>query len=110
MSDIRKVALALPGARESPYAGVNFKVGKKSFVTWWAKTDQWIFKLPHAHQDILFEVRPEIFQPYRCGAMLWSFVDVPALAPKDARALVVEAWTTIVPKRVSKAYFEGAAA
>ena len=107
MSDIRKAALRLPGAAESEvFGGPWFQVGKKGFVLYWAKGDRWIFKLPKPRQEFLFEVRPEVFQPYRAGAMLWSYVDIKALTRTEASSLVTEAWATIVPKKVSKAYVQ----
>lgn len=108
LSDIRKAALALPGAREVEWYGKpGFNVGKKTFVCYWGREERWIFKLPHAKQELLFEVRPEVFQPFRAGAMLWSYVDIDALGAREVRELVTEAWTTIVPKKISKPYLAG---
>jgi hypothetical protein len=101
LADIRRVALSLPGASEGDYGGPRFQVGKKAFAHYWVRDDAWIFKLPHARQELLFEVRPETFRPFRAGAMVWSYVDVPALSKAEARLLATEAWSTIVPKKVS---------
>jgi hypothetical protein len=107
LSDIRKAALALPGAAEVEWYGQpGFNVGKKTFVCCWGREGRWIFKLPHAHQDLLFEVRPDVFQPFRAGAMAWAYVDIAALSVKEARDLVTEAWTTIVPRKISKPFLE----
>jgi hypothetical protein len=107
LSDIRKAALALPGAREVMWHGKpGFNVGKKTFACSWGREERWIFKLPHAHQELLFEVRPEVFQPFRAGAMVWSYVDIDALTAKEVRELVTEAWTTIAPKKISKPFLE----
>jgi len=104
---VRKTALALPGASEVDWYGQpGFNVGKKTFVCCWGKEARWIFKLPAAHQDLLFEVRADVFQPMRTGAMLWSYVEIAALAPKEAKQFVTEAWTTVVPKRISRPYLE----
>lgn len=101
LAQIREAALSLPGASEGDYGGPRFQVGKRAFIHYWARDDAWIFKLPHARQELLFEVRPEMFRPFRAGAMLWSYVDVAALARPEARRLTTEAWSTIVPKKVS---------
>jgi hypothetical protein len=105
LSDIRKAALALPGAAEVEWYGQpGFNVGKKTFVCCWGAERRWIFKLPRAHQDLLFEVRPDVFQPFRAGAMIWAYVDLKALTAKEARLLAIEAWSTIVPKKISRPY------
>lgn len=104
LADIRCAALALPGASETAYGGARFGVGKKAFVHYWAKEDGYVFKLPRARMDMLFEVQPDVFRPYRSGAMLWSWVEVGKLTRGEAAALVTEAWTTIVPRSVSAPY------
>ncbi len=108
LADIRRFALALPGASETSYGGARFGVGRKAFVHYWAKEDDYLFKLPRARQDILFEVRPEIFRPYRSGAMVWSWVAVPKLARAEAQLLVTQAWTTVAPRGLSRPYLDGA--
>ncbi len=108
LADIRRFALALPGAVEIAYGGARFAVGKKAFVHYWAQEDGFIFKLPHAHQELLFEVRPETFRPYQSGAMRWSWVDVAQLDRGEAKSLVTEAWSTLVPKKLSAALLAGA--
>ena len=101
-ADIRRFALALPEAHEiQDRHGLWFNVGKRTFVLQRASDERWIFKLPRPRQDFLFEVRPEIFTPYRAGGLLWSYVDIAALSRAEANALVTEAWTTVVPKKLS---------
>lgn len=105
LADIRKAALALPGAREVEWYGApGFNVGKKTFVCAWAREQRWIFKLPKPQQELLFEVRPDVFQPYRAGAMLWSYVAIEKLTRPEAATYVTEAWTTVVSKKVSRAH------
>ena len=67
-----------------------------------------IMKLASAHQELLFEARPDVFQPMIAGALRWSFVEIEALEPDEAVELVREAWAQSVPKKVSRAYFDGA--
>lgn len=107
LADIRRAALALPGSVEVAWYGKpGFNVGKKTFVCAWGPQERWIFKLPKPRQELLFEVRPEVFAPYRAGAMLWSFVDIAALTKAEAKQFVTEAWTTVVPKKISKPFLE----
>lgn len=105
LADIRRAALALPGAREVEWYGApGFNVGKKTFVCAWGREQRWIFKLPKPHQELLFEVRPEVFQPFRSGAMLWSYVAIEELTRAEAATLVTEAWSEVVPKKIARAY------
>jgi len=105
LADIRRAALALPGAHEEQsHGGSWFNVGKKTFVLWWQPHGRWIFKLSKPRQELLFEARPDVFQPYRAGAMRWSYVDIEPLTSAEIDSLVTDAWTTIVPKTVSKAH------
>ena len=93
--------MALPLVRESDMLGEPaFKVGKKGFVHAWKGGV--FMKLDKGHQELLFEVRPEVFKPMVAGAMRWSWVDIEALAPDELAALVREAWTMVVPRQVSR--------
>lgn len=104
-ADIRRAALALPGAVEiASHGGPWFNVGKRTFVLFWGPHQRWIFKLPKPRQEFFFEVRPEVFQPYRAGSILWSYVAIEALTRKEAAGLVQEAWTTVAPKRIARSY------
>ena len=110
LADVRKIALALPGAVElNDHAGNWFNVGTKTFVVYGFPSKRWLFKLPKPRQELLFEARPEIFQPYRAGAMLWSYVDIAQLTRAEVVDFVTDAWTTIVPRKVAHAYLAGRA-
>lgn len=105
LADIRRAALKLPGAVElNDHGGNWFNVGSKTFVLYGFPSKRWIFKLPKPRQELLFEARPDVFQPFRMGAMLWSYVDIEALGRDEIESLVTDAWTTIVPKKVWSAY------
>jgi hypothetical protein len=103
LADIRAVALALPGAREVDWHGEPFfQVGSKSFVHRW--NGGVFMKLDKDHQELLFEARPEVFTPMIVGSMRWSRVEIAALDADELAELVREAWTMVVPKKVSRAY------
>ena len=107
IEDVRRIALALPGAVELQDHGGNwFNVGKKTFVLFGFPSARWIFKLPKPRQELLIEARPDVFHPFRMGAMLWSYVDVDALEVDEIKSLVTDAWTTIVSKKVAREYLE----
>ncbi|MBI1340841.1 hypothetical protein GC169_11640 [bacterium] len=104
-ADVRRVALALPEAVEVMYRGGPwFNVGKKTFVLFWGPHARWIFKLPKPRQALLFEARSDVFEPYRAGALVWSYVDIEVLSPEEVEDLVTDAWTTIVPRTTARAY------
>ena len=95
----------MPGVREVDWHGEPFfQVGPKTLVC--GVAGEVVMKLSSAHQELLFEARPEVFRPFVTGAMRWAFVDIAALDLDEARELVCEAWTQIVPKKVSRAYFD----
>jgi len=102
IADLRRLALALPGAHEVAYKGDPwFNVGKKTFALF---TDgRAILKLDRAHQELLFEIRPETFQPCKVATVHWSYVQLADLDEAELTALLREAWTGIVPKKVSRA-------
>lgn len=83
-----------------------FNVGKKSFALVW--NDRVVLKLDTAHQELLFEIRPETFQPCRVATGHWSFVELGHLDEAELAALVREAWARVVPKKVSRPVLEAA--
>jgi hypothetical protein len=101
--DIRAVAIGLPGVREVDWKGDRlFVVGAKGFVQ--TTRGRVIMKLDKHHQELLFEARPEVFSLFSAGALRWSWVELEALGADEVGELVREAWTTVVPKKVSRAY------
>ena len=83
-----------------------FQVGKKSFALQW--NNRVVLKLDKAHQELLFEVRPETFQKCPVASVYWSYVVLEDLDNDELAALVREAWTMVVPKRVSRPILEAA--
>lgn len=106
-SDLRAAALVLPGVEEDDWNGAPlFKVGRKGFVQTYR--GRVIMKLDRHHQELLFEARPEVFQPMVAGAMRWSWVEIARLDAAEAADLVREAWVQVVPKKVSRSFLAGA--
>ena len=81
-------------------------MGKKSFALHW--NDRVVLKLDKDHQHLLFEVGPKAFQPCSVGTGVWSYVVLENLDDGELANLVVEAWTSIVPKKVSRPIVEAA--
>ncbi len=103
LAAIRKIALGFPGASEVTFHDWPwFNVGTKTFALYHARSGRWIFKLPKARQMMLFDTRPETFEPMRAGKLLWSYVRVEDLGAKELRDLLTAAWTTVAPKKLQK--------
>ena len=107
LSAIRKIALGFPGASEVTFhAWPWFNVGSKTFALYHADKNRWIFKLPMAQQMMLFDARPETFEPMRSGRMVWSYVRVEDLDAQELRDLLKAAWTTVASKKILRAHLE----
>jgi len=99
--DVRRIGLALPGAHEVIYRGEPWlNVGKKTFAL--RSGARCIMKLDRAHQEFLFEVRPDTFSKCPVATVFWSYVELANLDDEELEALVLEAWAQIVPKKVSR--------
>ena len=81
-------------------------MGKKTFALHWR--GRTILKLDKGRQEFLFEVRPETFEKCRVGTGYWSYVEIDRLDDAEFADLVLEAWSTIVPKKVSRPVLEAA--
>ncbi|MFC3069284.1 MmcQ/YjbR family DNA-binding protein [Phenylobacterium soli] len=103
LEDLRRLSLALPGAHEVAYKGDPwFNVGKKTFALF---TDgRAIMKLDRGRQELLFEVRPQTFARCKVATVHWSWVELDHLDEAELGELVLEAWSQIVPKKVSRPF------
>lgn len=79
-------------------------MGKKSFAL--QSGGRVIMKLDKAHQELLFEIRPKIFQKCPVATVCWSYVALEKLDDAELADLVHEAWSTIVPKKVSRSFLK----
>jgi hypothetical protein len=77
-------------------------VGKKTFACDF--DGRTILKLDKAHQELLFEIRPETFKKCKVGTGYWSYVELGDLDEAELTALLLEGWTSIVPKKISNPY------
>jgi hypothetical protein len=100
---VRRAALALPEVTEQDHWDrPSFRVGAKIFAVLRPAERRAVLKLPHDHQEMLFELRPEAFSPARWGRLVWTFVDLPAVDAGQLEALVAEAWREVAPKRLTR--------
>lgn len=81
-------------------------MGKKAFALIWE--GRAVLKLEKLHQEFLLEVRPDTFQKFRVGTGYWSQVELSRLDAAELADLVREAWSTVVPKKVSRPVLETA--
>ncbi|WP_297692841.1 MmcQ/YjbR family DNA-binding protein [Phenylobacterium sp.] len=101
LEDLRRLSLALPGAHEVTYKGEPwFNVGKKTFAL--HSNGRAIMKLDRGHQELLFEVRPETFSKCKVATTHWAYVELDHLDEAELAELVREAWSQIVPKKISR--------
>ena len=98
---IRRVALSLPGTREiQDRHGTWFNIGTKTFALYGQTSGKWILRLPHERIALLVEAAPDIFAPMRSGSLLWLYVDVTKLKPRELRAYVLAAWRHLATKKL----------
>ena len=99
--DLRRIALALPEVELADhFGGPELKVRGKTFALWWAETGRTILRLTKPHQELLFEVRPEVFEPCKVATGHWAYIDLEQIDEAEVEALVLEAWEAIAPKSV----------
>ena len=100
-AELRRFGLALPEVVEHPHMGQpSLRARGKMFALWSEANRNTIMKLDRAHQDMLFEVSPKIFTPCPVGTGMWSYVDIGKLSSPELKALMVEAWSQVVPKKL----------
>ncbi len=83
-------------------------MGKKTFAL--VPNDRAILKLDKGHQELLFEIRPETFSKCPVATVYWSYVELAHLDADELAGLVLEAWSQVVPKKVSRPVLEAAKA
>ena len=107
LEDLRRLSLALPGAHEVVYKGDPwFNVGKKTCALF--TRGRAILKLERGHQELLFEVRPQTCAKCKVATGCWSWVELGDLGEGELGELILEAWSQIVPKKVSRPLAEAA--
>lgn len=101
-SDIERFGLELPEVVLHPHLGQpSLRARGRMFALWWPPDAVAILKLEREHQRMLFEVRPDVFTPCKVGTGTWSYVEISKLSRDELRALLVEAWSQVMPKQVT---------
>ena len=105
IDDVRRFALALPGASEAPHFELwSVRVGDKIFATWPAAGDHVRLFVDEAR------VRAAVAASPACEELWWGQklagvrVRLDSADDEDVRALIVDAWRRKAPKRVVAVY------
>jgi hypothetical protein len=107
---VRKLALSLPEAQERETWGeATFRVRDKIFMMMDADAKQAAVKTSREEQAALLEMDPKtfFFPPY-VGPKGWTGVQISRVDAGEMNDLVTEAWRMTAPKRLVKAFDEGA--
>jgi hypothetical protein len=98
----RAVALALPEATEGAHMGhPDFRVRGKIFASMPAKGLQMNMRATPANLDALTRADPRTYRDAWGGR--WLGVDLGRISRPGLRALLVEAWTLVVPGQPARA-------
>lgn len=110
MAEIQDV-LALGAELERSYSvrvrgRLKFRVGQLVYVAFSLDEKTMGFALPKQEREALVGGDPRKFQLPSASDMRfnWVHADLAALAPDEARELVVDAWRMVVPAKVARAY------
>jgi hypothetical protein len=107
IDDVRSVALGLPRSTEALVHGrVKFRVGRIVYLAFSRDETELGFAFQKEWRDALIESEPDKFMlPGRSDLRYnWAVVRLAAIDAAEMRELVLDAWSLVVPKRVSAAY------
>lgn len=97
--DVRNAALALPGVEEVDHWGKPaFQTKRRIFITLRPAESRAMFHIPEEHQEILFEARPEAFEPLHWGKITRCLVNLKKVGKEELTALVLEARDHALPR------------
>jgi len=102
-NDVRKFALALAGVEEVDHWGrPAFRTKRRIFITLRQTEEKAMFHIPDEHQELLFEMRPDSFEPLHWGKTTRCLIDLKKVPGKEIAALVREAWQHAEPAKAGK--------
>jgi hypothetical protein len=109
VEDVRSVAMELPRTTEALVRGrIKFRVGRIVYLS--CSRDQALmgFAFPKEEREWLVGTEPGKFLMPRESDLRWNWVVVRlgAIDAAEMCALVTDAWSMVVPKRVSAPYRE----
>lgn len=100
-TDLRRAALALPGAGESSHQDhPDFRVRGRIFATIWPDGAQGVLRLGPETRAALVDAKPNVFSVPKGGQQGgWTLVQFRGVKPAELRALVEEAWRGLASKK-----------
>ena len=113
IDDVRALASTLPRSYEALVRGrVKFRVGRIVYLAFSKDGRELGFAFPKKWRDALVESEPEKFSLPDAANMRyhWAVVRLDAIDQAEMKALVLDAWAMVVPKKVVAAYLEEHAA
>jgi hypothetical protein len=105
VDDFRRLALALPEARETAHMGhPDFRVRNKIFATLWPEEGRGVVMLTSEQQKVVVEFKPAVFTPVPGG---WgrrgsTNVSLRAADEMSLTSVLLMAWRNKAPARMKK--------
>lgn len=109
MEAARAVALRLPRSYEALVGGrVKFRVGRLVYLAFSLDEALMGFAFPKEMREALVQSEPQKFLMPRASDLRYNWVRVRLAAIDDTemRALILDAWTMVVPKGVAAAHLK----
>ena len=109
--DVRRLALALPEAVEQDHHGMpSFRVNKKVFATLRTATPKVMLVFDPEDQHHLLEGRPDALErvPGTWGLRGCTLISYEKVDEAQLAAMMHMAWARLAPKRLAKAFVQGA--
>jgi hypothetical protein len=113
IDDVRALASTLPRSHEALVRGrVKFRVGRIVYLAFSKDQREMGFAFPKEWRQALVESEPEKFSLPNASNMRyhWAIARLDAIDEAEMRALVLDAWALVVPKKVVEAYLKEHAA
>lgn len=101
LSEVRRVALALPEASEEPHFDLSsFRVQGKIFATVARDGSFMNVFVDDAQRDMMVTVDPEAYETKTWGKTAYLHVHLAAAKARDVRPLLRAAWERKAPKKL----------
>jgi hypothetical protein len=113
IDDVRALASTLPRSHEALVRGrVKFRVGRIVCLAFSKDQREMGLAFPKEWRQALVESEPEKFSLPNASNMRyhWAVARLDAIDDAEMRALVLDAWAMVVPKKVVEAYLKEHAA
>jgi predicted DNA-binding protein (MmcQ/YjbR family) len=101
---IRTLALSFPEATEEPhFEKTSFRVKKKIFATYDAKTNRLVIKLSEVDQDVFSLADKTIIYPVdnKWGKQGWTIIELSKVSKEVLSDALTTAYCEVAPKKLS---------